>query len=419
MNPLTICSRQRRTVARVTLIAGLLSGCSSWQAPTEDAVTSIRARATTATKDGVTLSAAVLGTQDTKRLLGLDLTATGVQPVWIEVENGTPAPMILLRTGIDPDYFSPHEMAWAAHSRFDGGANARIDEWFNSRGFRNPIPPGMRRSGVVFTNPARGTKLLNVDLLAHHLLVPFTLFLGVPDDAGHPDFSRPLFAYPPSAVTDYADLASLRAALERLPCCATNASGETNGDPLNAIAIGGIEDFGAAVVRRNYRRNQQPFDNAQYVFGRIPDAVLRKQAHPGAPATWMRAWRAPLTYRGRPAYVLQIGRPKGGRFASDEASPKLHEDVDEARNLMIQDCMYSEGLEKLGFVGGVSPVSPVSASPARMTPNGARYHTDGLRAVLFFSARPFALSDLELLDWEPLVDRHGEPASGGASHAHE
>jgi hypothetical protein len=47
----------------------------------------------------------------------------------------------------------------------------------------------------------------------------------------------------------------------------------------------------------------------------------------------------------------------GGRFAPlDQENMVLHDDVDEARNLLIQDMMYSGGLEKLGLVTGVGSV---------------------------------------------------------------
>jgi len=403
-------------VARVMLLLCLLAGCSVWQPPAEGGDAAIRARAARVAKQDVTLSAAVLSTAESERLFGVDVNATGVQPVWIEVRNGTSQPLALLRTGADPDYFSPLEVAWSLHEWLSPANNARMDNWFDRQGFKNPIPPGETRSGIVFTNPARGTKLLNVDLLGNQALIAFTLFLSVPDDAGDPSFARPLFVYPATAVTDYQDLTSLRAALERLPCCATDATGQASGDPLNGIAIGDINDFGAAVVRRNYRRNQQAIDNAQYVFDRIPDAVLRKQAQGGAPATWIRAWRAPISYRGRPIYVLQIGRPLGGRFASGDASPVLDDEIDEARNLVVQDCMYSEGLETLGFVRGVGPAA---RNQARMTFGGARYFTDGLRAAMFFAIRPLSLSDLKILDWVPVANVNEPSASKEDPHARE
>ena len=100
---------------------------------------------------------------------------------------------------------------------------------------------------------------------------------------------------------------------------------------------------------------------------------------------------------------MQVGRPVGGRFAPrDAASIVLHDDVDEARNLLIQDMMYSGGLEKLGFVTGVGAAAETLPRTAL---NGARYHTDGLRAVLFFATRPLSLSDVEILDWVPYLER--------------
>ena len=75
--------------------------------------------------------------------------------------------------------------------------------------------------------------------------------------------------------------------------------------------------------------------------------------------------------------------------------------MDEARNLFVQDMMYSGGLERLGFVTGVGAVP--RAQP-RLAANGASYFTDGLRAVLFFATRPLTISDVHLLDWEPLLD---------------
>jgi hypothetical protein len=101
---------------------------------------------------------------------------------------------------------------------------------------------------------------------------------------------------------------------------------------------------------------------------------------------------------------VQAGRPVGGRFApSGTEEIVLDQDVDEARNLLIQDMMYSGGLEKLGFVTGVGEVSDARLPSAI---HGTRYHTDGLRAVMFFATRPLSLKDVEFLHWEPYLDAH-------------
>ena len=134
---------------------------------------------------------------------------------------------------------------------------------------------------------------------------------------------------------------------------------------------------------------REAVDVAQQVFGRAPDVVLRKQAQAGAPSTWMRLWLAPIRFEGRAVFVVQAGRPVGGRFAPRGATGiVLHDDVDEARNLLIQDMMYSGGLDKLGFVTGVGGVPDAAANDAI---DGAGYYTDGLRAVLFLATRPLSL----------------------------
>jgi hypothetical protein len=46
----------------------------------------------------------------------------------------------------------------------------------------------------------------------------------------------------------------------------------------------------------------------------------------------------------------------------------------------------------------------VPTAQPRLTAGGASYFTDGLRAVLFFATRPLTISDVHLLDWEPLLD---------------
>lgn len=382
-----------------------LGGCATWQPPTDAGDGPLRERAISAANRDARVSATVLGNKDSKRMLGADVTRIDVQPVWVEVHNRLAQPLWLLRSGTDPDYFSPLEVAWSVHTLFGGATNSRIDAHFNLLGFRNPIPPGQTRAGLLFTNPDYETKLVNIDLFGSDTLIPFTLYLQVPDDDASTSVSRsPIsFRYPESDIRHYTDLASLRAALEALPASATGANGTVQGDPLNAVIVGDINDISSAAVRRNYRRNPRQTDLPQWVFGRQPDVVMRKVAQAGAPATWVRGWLTPIRFQNQPVFVAQIGRPVGGRFArADESSVRLQSDVDEARNLFVQDMMYSGGLEQLGFVHGVGTASLQHPRP---TLGGATYHTDGLRAVLFFATRPLSLSDVQFLDWVPYLEQ--------------
>lgn len=147
----------------------------------------------------------------------------------------------------------------------------------------------------------------------------------------------------------------------------------------------------------------------QHFFGRSPDFVARKTGQGGGAANWVRVWVAPLRYRGQEVLVGQVGRPVGGRFAASEGiAPRLHPKVDEARDLLIQDLLYSEGLGSLAFATGVGQVSP---EQPRGSTGAVHYYTDGLRAVLFFVTRPLDLSDVEILDWVPYLRRREADAA--------
>jgi hypothetical protein len=374
------------------------AGCATWSPPTDTSDAPFRARATTETTRGVRLSATVLGSEDSVRILGVDVIAANVQPVWIEVANDTTHALWLLRAGTDPDYFSPLEVAWSAHVTLGGKTNDRIDEHFDRLAFPNPVPAGQTRSGVLFTNPQPVTKLLNVDLLGDRMMIPFTLFVPVPGEATG-DYQQHIHDYADADVTWCEDEKSLRRAIGMLPCCATSADGAATGEPLNVVLVGNLDDIGAAMTRRGYRRDLAAPRLKHQLFGRPPDLIVRKRAQAGAPATWLRLWRAPLAYRKQAVFVVQAGRPVGGRLAKGAHEAELHPDVDEVRNILTQDFLYSGGLEKLGFVTGVGAVP---SEPSRPLPDKARYYTDGLRAVLFFATRPLTFSDVEMLDWESL-----------------
>lgn len=381
-----------------------LVGCApSWKIPTEFHDSTLRARAVTAEVRGVKLSAAVLSSDESLRMFGVKVNDTGIQPVWIEVENTTSQVLWFLRSGSDPELFSPLEVAWPFHASFAGETNTLLDDHFDALSFQNPIAPDTTQSGVIFTNPHHQTRLLSIDILGQGQFFPFTLFLEVPDDLTD-DYAFALAnvnQLSEAVVDDYQDVNKFRARLEQLPCCATGADASEAGDPLNVILVGDFADIATAFVRRGFRTSVLEFDNAQRLFGRPPDIVGRKVAKGGMPTNRVRLWGAPFRYKGKTVFIGQAGRPLGWRLAKvKEKGLMLNPNVDEVRNLLIQDMMYSSGLEKLAFVSGVGATSP---GELRDSLDGTSYYTDGLRAVLFLVTRPLSLSDLQILDWHPAL----------------
>jgi hypothetical protein len=103
----------------------------------------------------------------------------------------------------------------------------------------------------------------------------------------------------------------------------------------------------------------------------------------------------------------------GGRFAaSGEETRRIEPDVDEARDDVVQDLLYSQALAKIGFVKGAGSVS--AAEPGQ-TPDGSSYRTDGLRAVLVFGGKAVSLAEVDFFDWERLADHRGQTVDASAT----
>jgi hypothetical protein len=176
------------------------------------------------------------------------------------------------------------------------------------------------------------------------------------------------------------------------------------------VLVGQFEHMAAALIRRGLRADRRAIDDRQRVFGRRPDIVGRIAGQAGVSPHWIRLWVAPFRHRGQPVFVGQAGRPRGGRLAiAEDSDLVVHPDVDEVRNFLVQDLLYSGGLAKLGFVEARGEADIVELAH---TVGKGRYHTDGLRAVMFFVSRPVTLTGIEILDWVPALElREAEAAA--------
>ena len=105
-----------------------------------------------------------------------------------------------------------------------------------------------------------------------------------------------------------------------------------------------------------------------------------------------------MHFEWKPVWVGQIGRGIGVRFtAKTIVTHKIDQDVDEARDFLIQDLLYSQGLVKAAYVKGVG-AAPISEPRNNLT--GDPYFTDGLRAVLWVSSDPIDFEVFEIIEWE-------------------
>ena len=396
----------------------LLAACSAptWREPEPLEGVAFLERAETRTAGELTVTVAVPTREETKRIFGTSLYAERIQPVWIQVENAGEVPRILLKVGLDPDYFSPLE---TAHRRHSGSAERRfeMDRFFYSMSFHNPIPPGSVTSGFVFTNLDEGHKAVNVDLLGDQSITSLSFVVEVPTirtDSSAVDFDS---IY--ETVTELSTEEELRAMLEALPSCTTNESGDREGDPLNVVLIGDRRYIFSALIRRGWHQTERTYFrsavktvwsflfgsryhyspvSALYVFGRAQDVAMQKARDSIHHRNHMRFWRAPYDYRGQEIYIGQISRDIGVKFSwRTVTTHAIDPDVDDTRGNLIEDMAYSQAVSQVGWVKG-SRVSTLEDTHTNLTPDP--YYSDGLRAVLFFEERPHALTDIRILDWE-------------------
>jgi hypothetical protein len=400
--------RNRLIIFGVMFVLALSIGaCTSFKKPAMMNEAPVYERALTEEDNRIRVSAAVVGDQEALQIFGIDLSRKKIQAVWIDVENNTGSPLVLLPTAIDPEYYAPLEVAFAYHKAFAKEANAALNEHLLNLNFpiRSAVAPGSHASGYIFTARKKGMKVIDVDLLGNDFSQNFTFFASNPDSTLGQNIINYLDSmYSSAMLQKVGSVAKLREALEQLPCCVSNEiDGLSSAEPLNVVIIGAIEDWTTAFVRRGYHYQVL---SPRYAFGRAQDISGKKQSrgYTAAQAHTFRLWQTPIRYQGKSVWVGQTSVRRGGRFAEKaplEVTLPVDPDVDEARLDLVQDLVYSQALIKIGFIKGSGQSQ---SPPAEKLSADVYYTTDGLRAVLVFGDRPTSLEEIDFFNWEHFVD---------------
>jgi len=404
----------------VLLCLVLLAGCSTARPQTESL--DYRARAETQSDRGVSVSAVVLSPEETQNSFALPLAKKGIQPVWLEIVNREDKGFYLMVLSVDPNYFSPSELAWMFQDEGEGSLDDKI-EMFLDRHVPVVIPPHSTTSGYVFSNLDPGAKAFGVELLGKKDVRSFRFVQVVPgfeSDFRRVDFHR---LYRPDEVLDL-NLDGLRRYLEQLPCCVLGGDQKTPGDPLNLVIVGEGRLVLASLVRQGWdltettrgdtvwrtigsslfgtRYRTSPV-SALYLFGRPQDAALQKARGTVDERNHLRLWLAPVTLEGRNVWVGQISRDIGVRFSTKTfITHKIDPIVDEARLYISLDIAAAQSLRAVGYVKGVGYSDRQSP---RYNYTGDPFYTDGLRVVLILGTEHHSLSDIDYLPWEPVRGR--------------
>jgi hypothetical protein len=395
--------------------SAMLLGCSG-TAPRIDPGSTYLSRSVEQSSDGLTVTASVLGQSEIEEIFGARLDLVGIQPVWLKIENlGAYSYVVLLRS-IDPDYFSPYEVA----RRTSLVSESSIEDLYpqiRDQEIDRFIAPGAKVEGFVYTHLDEGLKAINIDFVGDRRMASFSMVIDVPGlitDFEDFDLSN---IYPhdlPSLSED-----ALRKWLESLQCC-TFAEDGTPGDPLNLVLVGGVDDIRAALVGQHWdvtaeitnssmrriitafvfgsRYRYAPVSDL-YLFGRKQDMSFQKARAVIDERNHIRLWLAPVAYEKTPVWIGHISRDAGVKFSGRFWPPTTHvidPAVDEARFYIEQDLLYSQRVERIGLVEGVGAAL---ADTPRVNAEGDPYFTDGFRAVFFIGEDLNSIDELEVLNW--------------------
>jgi hypothetical protein len=368
----------------------------------------------------VRVTVAVPTAEENQMLFSANLTLKEIQPVWVKVENHSDRTYYLISAATDPNYFSPNETAFAVHGGLSRSDQKKMENYFRSMSFRNPILPHTAVSGFIFTNLDQGEKVVQIDLIASKQIKFFTFFVQIPGirvDYQMVDFDS---LYAKEEIVEL-DQAGLRMALENLPCCTTNEEGTGFGDPINLVIIGDFLDVAATFSRRGWLPAEETYSTAVwktiksflfgkryryspvsslYLYGRHQDLARQKPRRSIHERNHLRLWYSPLRFEGKPVFVGQVSRDIGVRFTTKTWPPVTHKidpDIDEARHAIIEDLLFSQTLAKVGFVKGVGKTTPYRP---KQNLTGDPYFTDGLRVVLILDKGPISMDQIVELDWE-------------------
>ncbi|MBN9432458.1 MAG: LssY C-terminal domain-containing protein [Bosea sp.] len=375
-----------------------------------------------ATQADVTVSVAVPGAKEVEGIFGLPMIEKGIQPVHIEIANKGTAPLWYMPITTDETYFSPAEVAYRFHDRLDPDRSVENAKRVEDMAIRMSVAPGETVSGFVFTHLETGLKFVTVGMLKAGNEVDFRFIVPV---------AGPAYAAPPldkdnlpgTEKAEVVDLPTLRARIEALPCCTTDASGSRNGDPLNLVVIGPGIDTLFPFVDRGWHLTEpldihSAIDTAKsflvgtqyetspvsplYLFGRQQDIALQKARGSINERNHMRFWLTPMTYQGMKVWVGQISRDIGVELTDKSwylTTHKIGPEVDFDRDYVLQDMLKAGAVEHFGYAKGVG-VSTIADPRVNLTNDP--YVTDGLRLVLMLTDDGGLVTGADSLEWEKL-----------------
>ena len=380
----------------------LLSACATQSYRYDDTLAAtVRERASTQTSGDLSVSAAVVGRNEAKAIFGVPVYDRGIQPVWLKIVNNSSDTIRFAPTAIDPDYFAPLEVAYMHRKGLSKKALNQMNRRFYDSALPRQVPAGEVRSGYVFTHVSPGTKSFNIDLFGRESDYSFAFFVAAPGFV--PDHASIDFAglYDPSEIVDHG-LQDMRGALLEEPLSSTDRSGQQAGLPVSLALVGEGLDIRKALLRADWDESpavtdEEQIDKAQYLYGRMPDAVFRKKRSSNDDRNKLFLWLAPLRIDGKPVWMAQVSHSIGRktRFEQVIFGSRIDPDIDDGRDYFIQNMWYSQSLLQIAWLQAREPI-PFENSQSDF--NASTYFTNGNLAIAWLSGVPVSLTETRFLD---------------------
>jgi hypothetical protein len=440
-----------------TLLLLALTGCATAFEPqrlaTPDDLRDVQSKAIG--EIGVAVS--ILTDEQARQHFGVDFARHGLQALWMSVHNGSDRRLWFIRNMLDPDFYSAEEAALLVQGDVPSDARQPLHQYFRDESIRVQLAPRTVSEGFVFLPRVEGGRYVDIRLQGDAYLetsqahgaganvgtapgrapreLRFDFALPLPD--GDFDYEQldPAHTYAGQALPNLT-LDELRATLERLPCCATDADGQREGDPLNFVIVGESQDVLNSLSRSgwsfthriDFRTIQREIGAAiggtaypvapvssLHVFGRKQDIALQRARRSIAQRNHMRLWLAPFRFEEHPVWVGQVSRDIGVKVTTKSPTLTTHvidPQVDLTREYLLHSLIGQGFVDRFGFVKG-SAVGTTSQPRVNLT--GDPYHSDGMRLVVILSLEPIPPDEIRSLLWE----QSAAPVAEGQSEAAE
>jgi hypothetical protein len=395
----------------------------------------------------VAVSVSILTDDQARRQFGADLAAREVQALWISVRNGSDGPRWFIPNMLDPDFYSAEEVAMMLRPQVPARDHDHLRQALRDASMRVLLAPRTITEGFVFLPRVEGGRYVDIRLhgdaydaavigdkpMTEPRELRFEFALALPD--GDFDYEK-LDLGKTYAGRELPDLSveQLRAELERMPCCAADAAGNGEGDPLNVVLVGAPSQvldsltragwsFTHRITLRTVKREVAaalegaPYAVAPvsslYVFGRKQDLALQRARRSIAQRNHMRLWLAPFRCEGRPVWLGQVSRDIGVKATTKSPTLTTHvidPEVDTTREYLLHSLIAQGFVDRFGFARGSAAAT---ADRPRYNLTGDPYLSDGMRLVVFLATAPVPPDQTRNLAWE----RSAAPIAEGQSDA--